>query len=308
MAIEMQGAAIACGGVGFKAAFAHGVLTALESRGFRAAAYAGGSLAAIPAMRAAAGVASAAGVTPWVTMLATARRSNSGMSEAVLADIAAFHPAIAKARLFSKNAPRLCVATTAVHTVAGAIETQGPRAGTLGRRLLVHAGRHDRTWASEHLSTHMWDSGASERSHRLTSDNIDEVLYASTRLLHGWEQPAEIDGMPFVEAVYTCGCPAMEVAALGFRDVIAIGSETGPIYRDLFHTAVVPAMAWRSRVHLIRPSLSPKSLGVEELTATEHGLVSFYDHGLDQGLRFIADHLERAPEPTSGWDWPSREE
>jgi hypothetical protein len=306
MTIDMKTAAIACGGIGFKAAFTHGVLSALETHGFHAAAYGGSSLAVMPAMRAALKLAGANGVNPWLHGIELIRLPHNSMSDFVLADISAFRQEAANKRIFSLDAPRIFIATSAVHTVAGAIETQGSRAGALGRRLIVHAGRQDRAWAAENLAARIWDSQASDRQHRLSSDNLEEVLYASTRYLTSWNIPAEIDGIPYVDAAYTCACPALELAALQYRDVIAIGSEPGPLYRDIFHSSVVPEMAWRSRVRVIRPTVSPKSLGVEESVASEHGLISLYDHGLDQGLRFITEHLEAAPPASDLYDWPQR--
>src|SRR4051812_6625743 len=107
MTIDMKTTAIACGGIGFKGAFAHGVLSALETHGFRAAAYAGASMTALPAMRAAVRIASSTGVGPWLQGLETLRLPDNSMSDFVLADVATFRPLIAKKRLFSKDAPRL---------------------------------------------------------------------------------------------------------------------------------------------------------------------------------------------------------
>lgn len=307
MTIDQRQTAIACGGTGFKSVFAHGVLSALESHGFRAAAYAGSSLAALPAACAAAGEAASAGITFWLRGLDLLQLPGNGMSDLTLDRIAEMTPIVAGA-LFEPDSPRLCIATTAIHTIAGAIETQGVRAGALGRRLLVHAERHDRSWANEHLTAHLWDTNATERAHLLTRDNLEEVLYASTRLLHGWAIPAEIDGAPFVDAVYTCACPALEMSALEYREVIAIGSDPGQLYRDIFRSQAIPEMSWRSRIRIIRPSLELKSLGVEEKSATEKGLIALFDHGLDRGLHFIAEQIEATAAPDTRWEWPKREE
>lgn len=307
MTIEQHKTAIACGGIGFKGIFAHGVLSALESHGFRAAAYAGSSLAAIPAAGAAAGAAAAAGVQLWLTAHARLDPPEFGMSELTLAQIAEIAPTLHR-KLFAPDAPRLCIATTAVHTVAGAVETQGARAGALGRRLQVHASRRDRTWATENFTAHLWDTAAAERSHRLTPENLEDVLYASTRLLHGWSVPAEVDGIPFVDAVYTCACPALEMSTLEYREIIAITGERGPLYRDLFQSLAIPEMAWRSRIRIIRPTLDPKSLGVEDTAATEKGLIALYDHGVDLGLRFVSEQIEAVPPPDPRWNWPKRED
>lgn len=278
--------AIACAGTGFRGAFAHGVLTALESHGHRFAAYAGSSMTALPVAAAAAGEARAIGIDHWVKSLELLRLPRNGMSDLVFAQINALKPMLRK-RLFVAGMPRLLIATTGVHTIEGALETQGVRAGALGRRLLVHAGRHDRSWAADHLTPHLWDSAAADDAHRLTADNIEEVLYATTRLLHAWAVSAEVDGIPFIDASYTNACPALELAALDFRDVIAIANEPGPLYRDMFRTSVIPEMSWRARIRIIRPTIDPKRLGVEETIATEAGLIALYDHGVDAGLAFL---------------------
>ncbi|MCC6791547.1 MAG: hypothetical protein IT336_07685 [Thermomicrobiales bacterium] len=306
MTIDPQRAAVACGGAGFKSVFAHGVLTALESHGFRAAAYGGSSLAALPAVCAAAGEAEKAGITFWLRGLDLLHLPGNGMSDLTLDRIGEMAP-IVESKLFQPGAPRLCVATTAIHTIAGAIETQGIRAGALGRRLQVHAERRDRTWANEHLTAHLWDSLASERSHRLTPDNLEEVLYAASRLLTGWAIPAEIDGTPFIDGVYTSTCPALELSALEYREVIAIASEPGQLYKDLFRTQAIPEMSWRSRIRIIKPVFDPKTLGVDETAATEKGLIALYDHGLDRGLQFIVEHLDGKPAAERRWEWPERE-
>lgn len=307
MTIDQTKSAIACGGTGFKAAFAHGVLSALESHGFRAAAYAGSSLAAIPAALAAAGEAASGGVHFWLRDLPMLDLPGNSMSDIALAQIRQESPRLRK-RLFAPRAPRLCIATTSVHTVAGAVETQGARAGALGRRLLVHAGRHDRAWANEHFTGHLWDTATDSRAHRLTAGNLDDVLYAATRLLHGWHIPAEIDGRPFVDAAYTCACPALEMATLEYREIIAIGAEPGPIYHDLFRTLAIPEMSWRSRIRIIRPTIEPKSFGIDDTIASEKGLIALFDHGLDRGLHFIADQIDVPPVPDPRWEWPSRDE
>jgi hypothetical protein len=307
MNIDLQRTAIACGGAGFKSVFAHGVLTALESHGFRAAAYGGSSLAALPTVCAAAGEAEKAGVTFWLRGLDLLQLPGNGMSDLTLNRIAEMAP-IVSPKLFTPDSPRLCIATTATHTIAGAIETQGIRAGALGRRLQVHAERHDRSWATEHLTAHLWDSGATDRAHQLTHDNLDEVLYAASRLLTGWAIPAEVDGAPFIDGIYTSTCPALELSALEFRDVIAVASEPGQLYKDLFRTQVIPEMSWRSRIRIIKPMLDPKLLGVEETNATEKGLVALYDHGLDRGLQFITEQLDAKPAVDKRWEWPERDQ
>jgi len=305
MTIDPTKTAIACGGTGFKAAFVHGVLSALETHGFTAAAYAGSSGAALPAMRASVGEAYSSGVATWLRGLAMFGVQGTGMSDILLTDIAGVSQSVVP-KMIVGSTPRLCIATSAVHTIAGAIETQGTRAGALGRRLLVHADRGDHAWAHENFTPHLWDTRAGDRAHRLTAENFGDVLYASTRLLHAWQRPAEVEGVPFVDAIYTCAIPVLEVSTMDYREIIAIVSDPGPIYRNIFRSSVIQETAWRAAVHIIRPGIAPKSFGVEETTASEQGLINLYDHGLDQGLRFIGTHLETINTVRQGWDWPKR--
>jgi hypothetical protein len=67
-------------------------------------------------------------------------------------------------------------------------------------------------------------------------------------------------------------------------------------------------MSWRSRIRIIRPTIEPKSLGIDDTIASEKGLIALYDHGLDRGLRFITDQIDVTPLPTPRWEWPSRDE
>lgn len=297
--------AIACAGTGLKAAFVHGVLAAFESHGVRADVYAGSSQAALPALLAAREFAGPAGADFWTSAHELLELTGNGLSDVLLAQIRRAHDLLGR-RPIGAWMPRLVIATTAVQTVAGAIETQGSRAGALGRRLIVHGERHDRSWATEHLLSHIWDSEARDSDHQITPETIDQVLYASGRLLHACAIPAEIDGMPHIDGVYSCACPVMELAAMGYREIIAITPDPGPLYRDLFRTATIPEMAWRSRVRIIRPTASPKSLGVEETIARDRGLIELYDHGLDRGLDFWTEHLDPNRPLTPLWAWPAK--
>jgi hypothetical protein len=186
--------------------------------------------------------------------------------------------------------PRFFIAVSAVLTPDGVAQTQSDAARGLGRRLLVAAARGDRRWADAHLTRQLFDSAgtSSELSSHLGPENFDAVAYASTRMLHAWTVPAWVDGRAYVDASYTCACPALEMAEAGYDAVIAVATEPGPLYRDIFHTQAVPEV-WRGLpIHIMRPDTDPQDFGVAYADATEDGLTGLYEHGQEQGRKFLA--------------------
>jgi hypothetical protein len=107
-------------------------------------------------------------------------------------------------------------------------------------------------------------------------------------MLHGWELPAWIAGRPYVDASYTCLCPAVELAERGYREVIAIATEPPPLRRDLFTRAPVPDRLGATPIWLIAPTRNPQELGVDFASAEADGLREIYAHGEAQGRAFLA--------------------
>jgi hypothetical protein len=279
--------AVACASGGFKGVFVHGVLSALEDAGLRAAAYAGSSASVASTAFATVGLANKVGVDYWVRALRVLDRPDAGMSDVVLQCIADYAPMIHQ-RLFEPDTPRLLIPVSAVVTAEAAAETQTERARALGRRLLVAAARGDHSWADIHLTPHLFDSAGGEGPYRLDSGNFDAVAYASARMLHAWAIPAWVNGKPYLDASYTCSCPAEEMAEAGYRTVIAVATEPGPVYRDVFRTRQVSSSGHvGARIHIVRPPTDPKALGVDYADATEDGLVAAYESGQAEGNRFL---------------------
>ncbi len=283
-----QSLAIASSAGGFKGVFVHGVLSALEAAGIRAAAYAAASSSVFPSLSAAVGQANEIGLKYWRVALHTLEEQGNGMSESVLQSIAASSHILRNAP-FQPGMPRCIIATSAVITAEGAGQAQGDGARRLGRRLLLQAARGDRSWADQHLRAYLFDTAATDEEHRLTTGNIEEVIYASTRMLHGWTIPAWVAGRPFIDGCYTCGCPAVEMAQYGYHEVIAIATEPGILYRDIFQCEPVPS-AWQDvPIHIIRPDIDPATMGADFTDVTGEGLVAGYEHGMEKGREFVAN-------------------
>jgi len=283
-----QSLAIACSAGGFKGVFVHGVLSALEAAGVHADAYAAASSSVFPSICAAIGQADEVGLRYWRNALQTLRQPGNGMSEVVLWSISESGPVLFNL-LFQLGAPRFFIATSAVKTTTGAEQTQGDGARRLGRRLLLSAARADRSWVDEHLQAYLFDSAAPNEEQRLTIDNINEVIYASTRMLHAWSIPAWVAGLPYVDASYTCACPALEMAQQGYAEVIAIATEPGQLYRDIFHSEPVPDFWQGVSINVIRPDRDPGEMGTGFTDMTEEGMVAVYEYGKEKGREFLAD-------------------
>jgi hypothetical protein len=278
--------AIACASGSFKSAFVHGVLSAFEERGLRANAYAAASASVLPAAWAAIGTARDFGVDYWQKGIKLLAKPKNGMSQVVKLGIAEFSQSIGD-RLFDSQMPNFFVAATAVITSEAAEQTQGEQAKRLGRRLLVSASKQDRTWADKHLQLALFSSVDANNERSLHADNFDEVAYASSRMLHAWDIPAWIAGKPYLDASYTCLCPAIEMVERGYREVIAIATEPGILYRDMFALEPICDRYKDIPIALVKPDIDSKEFGVDFTKATEEGLLALYRHGEEKGREFL---------------------
>jgi hypothetical protein len=281
--------AIACAAGSFRGAFVHGVLSAFEENGLRADAYAAASSSILPAALAALGRGQQlGGAEYWKLGLEYLQVGERGMSELNLAAIAQYS-ALLRNGLFKSDVSRFVIAASAVITAEAATQTQGDGARRLGRRLLLATRRRDSSWADQHLALHLFGTLDSAAMLPLTPQNLADVIYASTRMLHAWRIPAAVDGHPYIDASYTCSCPALEMAELGYEQVIAIVPEPGTVYRDLFQSEPIPPSWGDVPIHLIQPAWSLGEVGVDYATATQEGLDAAFRHGEKAGEKFLEE-------------------
>jgi hypothetical protein len=278
-----SGVAVACATGGFKSVFLHGVLAALEEAGFRADAYGAGSSSVLPAAAAAVGRAGELGLEFWEAGLEVLGRPGRGMSQMALAGIEREGPRLRR-ELFCPGRPRLMVATNAVAEPA-VEETLGRAGRRRGRLLLLDAARGERAWIDQNLTLELFDTQA-EGPLRLSEANFDQVAYASSRMLHAWDTPAWVDGRAYVDAYYTCNCPAHELAELGYAIVLALSNEP-VLYRDIFRSERVATSWGGGIIEVIAPDRDPAELGVDYTRATAIGLGQVYRHGLETGRAFL---------------------
>jgi hypothetical protein len=288
--VQRKSLAIATPVGSFKGAFAHGVLTALEEAGIVADAYAAASSSVIPTSWAAIGRAKDLGINYWLAGLSALELPQQNMSKVVQRGIRVFSKQL-RQDLYQPQTPTLFIATNAVINPTAAAHTQTHLAQDLGKRLLRASVQKDRSWVDANLRFTLFSTHHSDSHHRITPTNYPAVAYASSRIMHAWEIPAWIDGKPYVDAAYTCLCPVLAMVAEGYQETIAISNEPGTMYRDMFHIESIPSHLHGVPIHVIRPDVHLKQLGVDFTKATPDGLVAVYRHGRDKGAEFVSKWL-----------------
>ncbi len=263
----------------FKGSFVHGVLHGLEVAGFRADAYSAASSSTLVAAFAAAGQVRQIHPGFWSEGQRIIQQPGTSMSDAVLASLRAYAPRL-RDLLFRPEVAQLCVAVSHVRTAEAASITQGDGARRLGRRLMIEAARHDTRWRDRHLESRLFDTRSTDPALCITPENFEEVAYASTRMMHAWHIPAFINGEPYVDASYTCQCPAVEMAERGFDAILAIATEPPPVARDLFGTALLPEESNGTPIVTICPPRDLKDIGVDFQHATVEGLEQAFAEGI----------------------------
>jgi hypothetical protein len=268
------------------------VLAGMEEGGFRADAYAASSSSAVPAAFAAIGeVGALNGADYWKAAGERYRAHGASMSEAILDGLTVVCPLLA-GKLFTPSEARYAVVTSEVVDKETAAQAQGDGARKLGQRLVISTRQKDRGWAEANLAMRLFDNRSSHPDFLLRPDDLADVLYATTRVLHAWKVPAWIRGRPHIDASYTCSCPAVELAEMGCDRIIAVLPEPGTPFRDFFQASVVPDSRKGSSIQLVQPDAGLGEWGVDYMSATDEGLERAFAHGLAKG-RQLATSLPR---------------
>jgi len=272
-----------------KGVYGQGVLSALEERGVTPAAWGCASSSVVSACFAVSGKSRVLGLEYWER---TADRSQrEGMSRIVKSNILEYR-SMFEDGLFSSGAPRMLIAVSHVKNAAARELTQTSKASLQGKRILLDLYRGNTEWVDQNLAPMIFDT-AGEGSTKLERGNFGEVAYASTRMLHAWDEPAEIAGEAYVDASYTCSCPVYEVALLGFKRILVVDVETGPTYTSLSRKKTIePGTIGNSEVFIVRPAVDLKTFGVDYLRASAEGVIKAYETGYNDGVAAIEQNNE----------------
>jgi len=284
---------IACSAGGPKGVFVHGVLVAFAEAGIKGHIYGAASSTAIVAAFAATGqLGMLRGSTYWKERHARYVQNNYDLSK-TLFDSVLKVTATLNATLFNSGSAACAVAVSAVITKEAEELTQGPQARRLGQQLIISTRKRDKSWAEKNLELRLYETGSADAQYTLTPQNLAEVLYATTRMLHAWKTPAWVDGFPCVDASYLCECPAVELVQRGCDKVIAISPEAGPVYRDFFRAVKLPSSYGNIPILIVQPLLNLAEIGVDYANVTEEGLERAYELGLRAGTEFLQSEKTR---------------
>jgi hypothetical protein len=278
---------IACSVGGPKGVFVHGVLVAFAEAGLRAHIYGAASSTAIVAAFAATGqLGMLRGSTNWKERHARRVRNDYDIGKSELESLPEATAALS-VKLFKSDSVAYAVAVSAVITKEAEELTQGPQARRLGQQLIISTRKRDKSWAEKNLELRLYETGSEDVQYRLTPQNLAEVLYATTRMLHAWKTPAWIEGFPCVDASYLCECPAVELAQRGCDKVIAISPEAGQVYRDFFRGEKLASSYGKIPIFIVQPLLNLAEIGVDYMNVTDEGLEKAYELGLRAGTEFL---------------------
>jgi len=278
---------IACSGGGPKGVFVHGVLVAFAEAGLKAHIYGAASSTSVVAAFAATGqLRMLRGSTYWKERHARRVHNDYDMGKTILESLPEA-TATLSLKLFNPDSVAYAVAVSAVITKEAEELTQGPQARRLGQQLIISTRKRDNSWAEKNLELRLYETGSKDVPYRLTPQNLPEVLYATTRMLHAWKTPAWVEGFPCIDASYLCECPALELAQRGCDKVIAISPEAGPVYRDFFRAEKLPSSYGNIPILIVQPLLNLAEIGLDYMNVTDDGLDKAYDLGLRAGAKFL---------------------
>jgi len=281
----MKNTAIATTSGGYKNVFTQGVLSFFEANNFVANAYASCSSSALGAALASIRKLKDLPYSIWYDGYELTKIEGNSQSNAAFFAIDELLPVIQK-EIFSSRS-RFLVATSFVKNELAATQTQSDKYRSLGRRLMIDAMKNITDWRDENLELHLFDTQYCDKTKLITRENLKDVLYATTRMLHAWHIPAYINSNPYIDGSYTSMCPVIQLAELGYRKIICITTEDENTKLDLFSNENIPENISGSDILFIKPDFNLKDIGVDYFKTTESGLKKTYEHGIEKGKEFL---------------------
>jgi predicted patatin/cPLA2 family phospholipase len=284
----MNKLAIATSSGGYKGVFIHGVLSLFEQKNFQADAYASCSSSALFSALASIKKINTISNSIWSEGNEIAKIKGNSQSNVQLMSINKLFP-ILKDELF-KSPRRYLVSTSFVKNENAALETQSELSVRLGRKLLIEAARNIETWRDENLEHHLFDTCNNSKTKLLTEENLKDVLYATTRMLHAWHIPAFVNEKPYIDGSYTSMCPVHSLAELEYEKIICITTENNQTKLDFFSDKYIPEKIGDSDIIFIKPDYNLSEIDVDFFKVTELGLDKAFQHGIEKAKEFLKIH------------------
>ncbi|MEJ2104147.1 MAG: hypothetical protein P8X47_06155 [Ignavibacteriaceae bacterium] len=281
----MKDIAITTSSGGYKGVFVHGVLSLFENENFLAEVYAACSSSALVAASASIKKISTISISIWNEGNEIAKIPGNSMSNAQLLGIEKLLPAL-ESGLFN-SARRFLVSTSFVKNKEAAVETQSEKSRRLGQKLLIEAARKITTWRDNNLEHHLFDTFKDNRTRLITRENLKDVLYATTRMMHAWHIPAYINGEPYIDGSYTSICPVIPTAELRYKRIICVTTEQDKTKFDFFSDKYIPERLDDTEITFIKPDYNLAEIGVDFTKVLVTGLEKAFQHGVEKAKDFL---------------------
>ena len=270
----------------FKGVFVHGVTSCLERNRLPIQAYSAASSSIVPCSFAAVGTSEEVGLEYWLYVLNKYTEYGNDIADAVIDSINKYKDTVTVG-LDHEYSKELIIAVSKVVNAEAAEITQSSGAQKLGKRLMREAILKRREWSDNNLEVDFFCTKNPLQQNSLHKENFLDVAYASTRMLHAWKEPAEINGQAYIDASYTCSCPVGILDQRGYENIIAVGVEPGAVYSDIYRTNKVSDFVKNGRLFEIVPEVNLTEMGVDYLSASPEGLKQAYEHGWDMANKFL---------------------
>lgn len=277
--------AVCCTSGGYKNVFAQGVLKAFNDNSFQAGVYASCSSSALVSAFAACRQINELDISLWEEGYEISQREGN-QSQAMLSSIDKLYQTL-NDNLWLPSSSRFLVAVSKVKTKEAAEITQTEKAKRYGQKLLIEALRHRTDWRDQHLEARLFDSILDPKTELMNNQNLKDVLYATTRMLHAWNIPASINNEAYIDGSYTASCLIFPVMQLGYKKIIFINTEHDKIFKDLFTEIQIPSEIENANIHIIQPDCNLAELGVDFYSIKENGLQQVFSHGYEKGNTYL---------------------
>ena len=284
----MKDTAITASSGGYKGVFIHGVLSLFEKEDFLAEAYGSCSSSALVAALANIKKVNTVSISIWNEGNEITKIPGNSQSNAQLFGIKKLLPVL-ESNLFDSSR-RFLVSTSFVKTKEAAVETQSEKSRHLGLKLLIEAAKNITTWRDNNLEHHLFDTFKDNKTRQITRENLKDVLYATTRMLHAWHIAAYINGKPYIDGSYTSICPVIPVVELGYKKIICITTEHDKTKFDLFSDNYIPEIINDTKITFIKPDYNLVDIGVDFTKTSEMGLEKAFQHGVEKAKDFIKNY------------------
>ncbi|MFA8450280.1 MAG: hypothetical protein ACEPOW_06275 [Bacteroidales bacterium] len=270
----------------FKSIFVHGVLKGLGEQLQKIDVFAACSSSCIPMAYASCNELEKISLDYWI-QCAKFKREGRSMSFVSKWSIKTMMSDLSE-MLFDYDNPLLLISVSRVINEQAKLLTQTDQASRLGRKLLLDAAKNIEEWTKENLISEVY-SRSDYFGKKYTPENIQDVFYSSSRMLHAWPEAGAIDGQAYIDGCYTEFCPITPLQNINCERVVAILTEPIPVKKNLTSSLPLIGKYMEHKTKIISPDFDLKEIGVDFASVSDDGLRIAFELGLEKGRQIRFD-------------------